>query len=289
MGKLVVITGSTDGIGLEAARRFVDGGHEVVLHGRNLAKLEGVRTELEKGSGHGSAIHGAVADLSRLPEVERLAQELGSRFGRIDALVHNAGVFAVADPRTERGLDVRFVVNALAPYVLTWRLLPSLGSAGRIVNLSSAAQSPVDLEALAGRRRLSDADAYAQSKLALTMWSFDLARRLGEGGPSILAVNPGSKLATKMVRQAYGVEGADPSIGSELLERAVLDGAFERVSGRYYDNDQRRFADPHPDALDAEKCGAPDTRVGARSARGWLRRLDFWATDGSATVAEVST
>lgn len=77
-----------------------------------------------------------------------------------------------------------------------------------MVHLSFAAQSPVNLRALAGEVQLDDGTAYAQSKLALTMWSRSLAQSLEGQGPAIIAVNPGSMLATKMVKQAYGVAGA---------------------------------------------------------------------------------
>ena len=159
----------------------------------------------------------------------------------------------LANPLTPEGLDLRFVVNTIAPYLLTQQLLPKMSSAGRVVNLSSAAQAPVDIEALYGRRRLDDSQAYAQSKLALTMWSRDLAVSLGDQGPAIIAVNPGSFLGSKMVKEAYGSEGKDLNIGANVLTRVALDDEFASASGKYFDNDSGRFASPHPDALDPHK------------------------------------
>ena len=124
---------------------------------------------------------------------------------------------------------------------------------GRIVNLSSAAQAPVDLEALFGHRTLSDSDAYAQSKLGITMWSFHLSAALGSEGPAIIAVNPASFLASNMVKEAYGADGNDLGIGADILFRAALSDEFKTASGRYYDNDSRQFAQPHADALDDTK------------------------------------
>lgn len=117
-------------------------------------------------------------------------------------LIDNAGVLKVDDPLTPEGLDIRFAVNTPAPALLTRRLLPLIPRDGRIIHLSSAAQAPVDLEALAGRRRLEPMAAYAQSKLALTLWSQSLAEELGPDGPVTLAKNPGSLLATRMVRES---------------------------------------------------------------------------------------
>ena len=109
------------------------------------------------------------------------------------------------------------------------------------------------MEAFAGKRRLDAGQAYAQSKLALTMWSRKLAESLGEDGPAIIAINPGSFLGSKMVKEAYGTAGKDLGIGAEILCRAALEDQFGAASGRYFDNDSGRFADPHLDALDADK------------------------------------
>jgi NAD(P)-dependent dehydrogenase (short-subunit alcohol dehydrogenase family) len=165
----------------------------------------------------------------------------------------HAKVYKARDPRTQDGLDVRFAVNTIAPYLLTQRLLPLLGTSGRVVNLSSAAQSPVDPRALAGDVRLSDGAAYAQSKLALTMWSRSLALSLGGDGTAIIAVNPGSMLGTQMVKDAYGVAGGDVRIGADILCRAALGADFAHASGQYFDNDVGRFTSPHPDALDPRR------------------------------------
>lgn len=252
MTKSILITGSTDGIGLEAAKLMVSLGHRVLLHGRNPKKLAAAESALEALRSGGVAGSYA-ADLSELDDVEALAGAVAEQHERLDVLINNAGVFKVADPILANGLDVRFVVNTIAPYLLTRRFLPLLDASGRVVNLSSAAQASVDLEALLGRAQLPDGAAYAQSKLALTMWSRSLAREL-ERGPAVIAVNPGSFLATKMVTEAYGVAGADIGVGAEVLRRAALDDDFATASGRYFDNDAGRFADPHSDALDPQAC-----------------------------------
>jgi NAD(P)-dependent dehydrogenase (short-subunit alcohol dehydrogenase family) len=253
MSKTILITGSTDGIGLETARMLATLGHQVLLHGRNSRKLENAQHSLSSLSG-GGRVEGYVADLSRRPDVENLAQAVAATHSKLDVLINNAGVFKTAETRTADGLDVRFAVNTLAPYLLTRKLLPLLGASGRVINLSSAAQSPVEADALAGRVRLSDDfNAYAQSKLALTMWSRALALSLDAEGPAIIAVNPGSMLGTKMVKEGFGVAGGDVRIGAEILVRAALDEEFAAASGQYFDNDTGRFAQPHRDALDPRK------------------------------------
>ena len=253
MHKTILITGSTDGIGRATAKRLLALGHRVLLHGRSLEKLERVRGELAEAPSSES-VSGFAADLSTMAGAEALAREVSDAHPQLDVLINNAGVFAVPDTRSSDGLDLRFAVNTLAPYLLTRRLLPLLGESGRVINLSSAAQAPVDLRALAGELTLPDSAAYAQSKLALTMWSFGMARQ-GQG-PMIVAVNPGSMLGTKMVQDAYGVAGADISIGAEILERAALSEEFAAASGQYFNNDAGRFAPPHRDALDDAKVDA---------------------------------
>jgi NAD(P)-dependent dehydrogenase (short-subunit alcohol dehydrogenase family) len=252
MQKTILVTGSTDGIGLETAKMLVSLGHHVLLHGRNRAKLEGAEETLSALPG-GGRVESYVADLSRMAEVEVFAKAVAEKHAKLDVLINNAGVYSAPDPITQDGLDVRFAVNTIAPYLLTQRLLPLLGTSGRVVNLSSAAQSPVDPRALAGQGRLSDGEAYAQSKLALTMWSRTMALLLKDDGPAIIAVNPGSMLGSKMVKQAFGVAGGDIRIGAEILTRAALSNEFDTASGQYFDNDSGQFALPHPDALHPRK------------------------------------
>ncbi|MGI9387136.1 MAG: SDR family NAD(P)-dependent oxidoreductase [Methyloligellaceae bacterium] len=253
MEKTILITGSTDGIGLETAKMLVSKGHHVLAHGRNPAKLEEAVKSLSALS-NGGRVGSYVCDLSRIADVEALATTVAERHASLDVLINNAGVYNTPDPVTPDGLDVRFAVNTIAPYLLTQRLLPLLGASGRVINVSSAAQSPVDPKALAGQANLSDGAAYAQSKLALTMWSRSMAHSLEPDGPTIIAVNPGSLLGSKMVKQAFGVAGGDIRIGAEILCRAALADEFAAASGQYFDNDSGQFASPHPDALDERKA-----------------------------------
>jgi hypothetical protein len=80
-----------------------------------------------------------------------------------------------------------------------------------------------------------------------------MALSLKDDGPAIIAVNPGSMLGTKMVKQAFGVDGGDLRIGAEILCRAALADEFAAASGRYFDNDSGRFTSPHPDELNPQK------------------------------------
>ncbi|MEM7468186.1 MAG: SDR family NAD(P)-dependent oxidoreductase [Pseudomonadota bacterium] len=254
MQKTILITGSTDGIGLEAARTLVAEGHHVLLHGRNHAKLQDAHNALSSTAGNGQ-VDAVLADLSVMKEVDGLADAVAQKYEKINVLINNAGVYDPPQPLTQDGLDARFAVNTIAPYLLTQRLSPMLGPSGRVINISSAAQSPVDLEALAKHTALSDMEAYSQSKLALMMWSRHIALQSTDTGPMIVSVNPGSMLGTKMVKDAFGVAGNDIQIGADILCRAATSDEFAEKSGQYFDNDAQRFADPHPDGLDSTKNG----------------------------------
>ena len=94
------------------------------------------------------------------------------------------------------------------------------------------------------------------SGLAITMWSAHMAAALGPAGPVVVAINPGSMLGTKMVKDAFGVSGKSVGIGADILIRAALSPEFDGATGRYFDNDSGRFGPPHPDARDARKCAA---------------------------------
>ncbi len=243
--KTILITGSTDGIGLETARMLVSQGHNVLLHGRNSIKLTRIAEELNIREQYR-------ADLSIMNEVRKLGEEIRLKHDHVDVLINNAGVFTTGG-MTPDGLDLRFAVNTVAPFFLTSLLLPIMDRDSRVVNLSSAAQSTVNLEAMMGNvANISANSAYSMSKLAITMWSRYLGNELRENGPVVIAVNPASLLGSKMVKEAYGVKGGDLRIGADILCRASLSDDFAQASGKYFDNDRGIFAMPHPDALDDE-------------------------------------
>ncbi|MEO0343238.1 MAG: SDR family NAD(P)-dependent oxidoreductase [Pseudomonadota bacterium] len=244
MSKTILITGATDGIGLLTAQKLASAGHKLLVHGRSQSKLDKALSEI------GGDCTGVLADFSDLNAVETMSTDVKSKTDQLDILINNAGVLKAPNTKTEAGYDLRFVVNLFAPYKLTHALLPIMPKDGRIVNLSSAAQSPVDPKAMRGEITLEDMEAYAQSKLALTVWSQETALFYDEG-PAFIAVNPGSLLATKMVKEGFGIGGSDLSVGADILIEAALGPGFEHASGHYFDNDAGRFSPPHGAASNA--------------------------------------
>lgn len=266
MKKTILVTGATDGIGLETVKSLAKLGHRVLIHGRNQAKLEKTR-QLVAQISNPNNVEAYKADLSVMAEVKALVTDIRKHHSRLDGLINNAGVFVVSETVTADGLDVRFAVNTIAPYILTKGLLPLLDASGRVINVSSAAQSPVVPDALSRPSFLSNSSVYAQSKLALTMWSKQLADELGPQGPVIVAVNPASFLGSKMVKQAYGIAGGDLQKGADIFVRAFLSDEFANASGLYFDNDHGEFADPHPDALNSTKTAALTDKLAEITAR----------------------
>jgi NAD(P)-dependent dehydrogenase (short-subunit alcohol dehydrogenase family) len=198
-------------------------------------------------------VHGFIADFSDLSAVRKMARQVEENVGELDVLINNAGIYKSPSEQNKDGLDMRIAVNYLAPYVLTNELLPLLQKSDepRLINLSYGAQSPVPLEVLQGKEGQSESQTYAQSKLALTMWSFHLAKI--EPEIAVLAVNPGSLLNTKMVKEAFGKHWSPADKGSNILYELAVSEEYQNISGKYFDNDKGAFGKAHQDAYDKKK------------------------------------
>jgi len=252
MTKSIFITGSTDGIGKLAAIKLAQDQHTVYLHGRNAEKLEKVIAEI-KALSKNENIKGFVADFSDLEDVQKMAEKIKQEVPQIDVSINNAGVYKSPISHTKQGLDIRFIVNYFAPYVLTHELLPLLqkNEEARIINLSSAAQSSIAYDAFTGKEKISESESYAQSKLALTMWTFDLAKKLDN--ISVIALNPGSLLNTNMVKEAFGQFWSSAEKGGNIIYDLAISEDYKGITGKYFDNDKGSFGKAHADAYEESK------------------------------------
>lgn len=250
--KTILITGSTDGIGKLAAIKLAADGHHVLLHGRNSDKLENVVAEI-KSITNNDKIESFTSDFSSLESIHLMIEKVLEEVPKIDVLINNAGVFKSKNTNNDQGLDLRFMVNYIAPYALTKGLLSLIkkGKSPRVINLSSAAQARVSIRALLGKEPLSEQEAYAQSKLALTMWSFAFAN----ANPLLttIALNPGSLLNTKMVQEAYGQFWSAADKGADIIYDLTVKKEFDKSNGQYFDNDKGSFNKAHEDAYDQER------------------------------------
>jgi NAD(P)-dependent dehydrogenase (short-subunit alcohol dehydrogenase family) len=256
MRKTIMITGATDGIGLATAKILAAKGHNLLIHGRSREKLVRVKKLLIGLTPQKEAtqfIETYLADLSSLSEVQVLAAHVKAVHKNIDVLINNAGVFKTSEPVTPEGFDVRFMVNTIAPFLLTQLLLQIFKRSSRVVNLSSAAQAPINIDALLGNKYLADMEAYAQSKLGIIIWTKHLSEQYKKVGLVMFAVNPGSLLASKMVKEGFGLAGNDINIGAEILVKMAIEEGIDSYSGQYFDNDKGEFSAPYSDGESAQK------------------------------------
>lgn len=255
MSKVILLTGATDGLGEKAAEQLHDHGCHLILHGRRPERLAALAKRF------GERVSTYCCDLTNLRDVKAMGKQIAHDVPHIDVIVNNAGVLKADNCQTQEGLELRFAVNTIAPYLLTTILLPCLPDGGRVVNLSSAAQREVIISAIGQYQPHSDMAAYAMSKLAITAWTKYLSDH--HPGKVFVSVNPGSLLGTKMVKQGFGIEGEDIMIGADIISRAAISEEFEEANGLYYDNDAKTFGQPHRDALDPTIASAIITQMDA--------------------------
>lgn len=226
---IVFITGATDGLGRALAGRLAAEGHTLILHGRDAARLAETAAALD------TEVHTALADLSELAQVRKLAADVTDMTDRLDVFVSNAGIGGGDRQTSADGYELRFAVNYLAGFLLTLELLPLLRAStpARIVNVASLGQHPLDFDDLMIERGYSGSRAYAQSKLAQVMSGFELAARVPE--VTVNSLHPGTYMPTKMVTAA-GVQPIDTvESGVDATARLAVGTDVEGVTGRFFD------------------------------------------------------
>lgn len=235
--KTALITGSTDGLGRQVALRVAEAGFTVLLHGRDPERGLAVVQEI---SGTGASAQFLQADLASLAEVRQLAGRASGAHG-LELLVNNAGIGTGGRGGTRatsvEGYELRFAVNYLAGFLLTRLLLPRLlqSARARIINVASAGQYPLDFDNVMLTRAYSGMRAYAQSKLAQVMFTFDLARELAGTGVTANCLHPASYMDTRMVREAGATPVSTVEEGARAVLQLALSPALQSQSGSYFD------------------------------------------------------
>jgi NAD(P)-dependent dehydrogenase (short-subunit alcohol dehydrogenase family) len=261
LGKHVVVTGASNGIGLHTATGLARLGASVALVARDRARGEAALAATREASAGGAASL-FLADLASLGQVRRLGAELAAALPRLDVLVNNAGAIHVTRKVSEDGHELTFAVNHLAPFLLTALLLPRLRAAApaRVVTVSSEAHrmAPLDLDDLQAERGYGGMKVYGRSKLANVLFANELARRLDGDGVTSNSLHPGV-VATGFGRNDPGwlrllVTVARPFLvtpekGARTSIHVAASPELARVSGRYF-KDRREVA-PAPFARDA--------------------------------------
>lgn len=232
--RIVMVTGSTSGLGREIALALGGEGAHVIVHGRNRERgLDVVHRILSGGVGSASFY---AADLADMDEVRALADAVTRDYDRVDVLINNAGIWLRGDDArrvTDTGIELSFAVNYLSGYLLTRRLLPLIpdAPASRIISVSSGAQTPIDFDDPMMERGYSGGRSYGQSKLAQILFTFDLAEELSDTDIKVVALHPATLMDTNMVREA----GVQPRTSVEEGLEAVLNLVRSDVaSGQYF-------------------------------------------------------
>lgn len=193
-GKICLVTGSSSGIGRVTARELARAGATVVMVCRNRAKGEAAQKEIQEATGN-TNVDLLLADLTSLADVRRLAGEYKQKYTQLHVLIHNAGGANSTRKLTSEGYEATFALNYLAPFLLTWSLLDVLKASApaRVVNVSSMAHNngQIDFADLQGEKRYNTWKAYSQAKLALILFTYELARQLQGTGVAVNALHPG--------------------------------------------------------------------------------------------------
>jgi retinol dehydrogenase-14 len=284
IGKTVLITGATSGIGRATALGLAKMGADLAIIGRDRVRTEDAAREI-RASG-GGRVDLFIADLSSQSEVRKLAEELLQSLARIHALINNAGGYFDTRHVTVDGLERTFALNHLAPFLLTSLLLEKLkqSASARVVTVSSNAHATgrIDFSDLQGERSYSGARAYSQSKLANVLFSYELARRLKGTSVTANALHPG------VVSTSFGAEDPatvqrifipflrrfmkSPAHGAATSIHLASAPELEQVTGRY-------FANSHP------KKSSGQSYDKATAARLWQLSADLVGLTTAATDA----
>lgn len=253
--KIILITGSTDGIGKVTAKALVKQGHTVIVHGRNKKKAETVCEEIKSETGN-NKIDFIIADLLLLSDVKRMADEFKEKYERLDVLINNAGAMFSKDRETTKdGFEKTIALNVFAPFLLTQLLLEILikGTSARIINISSAAHAmtgAVDFSDIQLENSYSFGKAYGQSKLFLIWLTQHLTTELKRKGYNSITAN---SLHPGTIKTEFGQSGdkgfwanlllkfirpfsSTPEQGAETIIYLATSKDVENVTGEYFSN-----------------------------------------------------
>lgn len=266
--KLVVITGATSGIGYHTARKYASMGARILMVNRNLEKSESVRSEIAEK--FGASVEYIIADLTLLPDIQRVGQHLQSLEKPIDVLIHNAGVHLESRKETSAGLEVNFVIHYLCPLILNYMLIPKYQQdrTGRILLVSSEAYRfaawGLDLDDLQwNRRRYTGIKAYGAGKLAQLLFMHLISPELAAYNVTINAMHPGmvrthsgkdnGKLYQWYKKNIIDKRSASPEVSAEALYYLGTSPALSKTTDVFFHlTTEEELAPPALDLAAAE-------------------------------------
>ena len=244
--KICLVTGATSGIGLVTAEALARQGATVIVVGRNPERGAATVARITQATGN-AAVELLLADLSDQAQVRQLAEAFQRRFHRLHVLVNNAGAIFTQRHLSPDGIEMTLGLNHLGYFFLTHLLLDTLQAtaSARIINVASNAHlgAQIDFTDIQAERRYGGWRAYAQSKLANLLFTYELARRLQGTGVTANVMHPGF-VATGFGRNNPGIFGLfirmaqfaalSPERGAETLIYLATSPEVEDVSGKYF-------------------------------------------------------
>jgi len=257
-GKICVITGTTSGVGYQAAIRLAKAGARIVMIVRNKEKAESLCVEIRAFSAYPTDYY--IADFSNLAQVRKATEDILSNYPRIDVLINNAGVHMTTRKLTEEGHETAFCVNHLASFLVTSLLLKRMieSAPSRIIQVNSEGHrfNGLNIDDLTWeKRRYTGLRGYGASKTAqlMTVWEFnDLLRGTGV---TINAMHPGavkSKIGQNngMLYNLYSrflIQPLlkEPEISGEAIYYLASSPEMEGVSGRFFNLTNEEIPAPH--------------------------------------------
>ena len=253
MNKTILITGASSGVGLAIARQLAAIGDRLVLVSRDPGRGAAARDEVA-GIATGPDPIFLPADLSSQDSIRGLAAVLHERFSSIDVLINNAGTASGTRELTVDGLEKTFATNHLGPFLLTELVRDLLGPGGRVVNTVSETHSgKLDFENLQGELHYSFFSAYARSKAAEILFTYELARRLkGTGitancftpGPTASGFGRGTRGFIRVMSTLVNVIGRRPEVSARTAVYLATSPEMEGMSGQYFHHDRPARSKP---------------------------------------------
>jgi len=246
-GKICMVTGANSGIGKATALELAQMGATVVMVCRDRARGEEARSEITTKS-RNNAVDLLLADLSSQQSIRQLVENFQHHYTHLHVLINNAGAAYPGRRETVDGLEMTFAVNYLAPFLLTNLLLDVLKASApaRIVNVSSVTQKSgyIQMDDLQEVKRYRPMRVYGQSKLAVVLFTYELARRLQGTGVMANCLHPGFVAtnfaqsdvgpAVRLLVKLIGSFGASPQEGAKTSIYLASSPKVEGVTGKYF-------------------------------------------------------
>src|SRR5216683_3904623 len=246
-GKICMVTGANSGIGKATALELAQMGATVVMVCRDRARGEEAKSEITTKSKN-NAVDLMQADLSSQESIRQLVEHFKQRYTHLHVLINNAGAAFPGRRETVDGLEMTFAVNYLAPFLLTNLLLDVLKASApaRIINVSSAAHQSgsMQMDDLQAEKRYQPMRTYPQAKLAVVLFTYELARRLQGTGVTANCLHPGfvathfaqsdGGSAVRLLVKVIGSFGASPQEGAKTSIYLASSPEVEGVTGKYF-------------------------------------------------------